>query len=155
MASVARYCCCGDPCVQCDPTGAGLAPKNGTFSGWADAPGGFCASVQFSNPWVYVLRQSTSDYCNWIWSNGSADITLYFSKQAHTTTAFGACNKTFAEGDWYLRAGVQFICGTTDWLEKTTGFACSGGRVSGSHTFGLMCSACGACNDSPTFTVPA
>ena len=159
MASVARYCCCGDPC------GCSTTPNPATIAGI----GAGCATLA-GNPLAFNLFSPGGSVCEWTWDatipaaySWSTRLVLFYG--TGTLTGFG-CPVISLANEWaalltHVRENTSFV--VIEYyaaLEKTTGFSCdpSTGKVSGTHTFGLPgCTGitAGCVSTIATVTVPA
>ena len=150
-------------CTDCSPTGAGTAPESAVLTGIGNGASGSCSeSCSGANgTYSYSSFSDTTDYCEWTWTGtGGSFLTVTFRlryyKNAGTWTR-GECSLSMSAEEVAVgldinNASEEF----TDWLEKTTGFTCISGKLSGSHTFGSLCSeAVGfeCCAGTPSVTV--
>lgn len=150
MPNMAIYCCCGDPCVDCDPGGAGTSPNSCEIDG---------AGCVADNTTVTFFSFGTdTTFCRWTWeqtvAGGNTVRVDLFYTTANTTFA-GVCPSVVrGPGLWRIRATITTPgFATSAWEEDTTGFACSGGKISGTHTFATICFDFASCNTAITLTV--
>lgn len=165
MASIHQFCCCkGAPCVDCNPGGAGSTPNDADVSGVDNDTGSWCEGDKAI---AYETFTQESDYCTWKWTIAPGGLNAYtvyvhYCQQDATTitlTSGGdSCSVTLDAGEWavFLHYASVFPNADTVWAEETTGFACSGGAISGTHTFvsGARCASFDDdCGGTPTVTV--
>lgn len=163
MASVARYCCCGDPC------GCSTTPNSATIAGI----GAGCATLA-GNPLAFDLFSPGGSVCEWQWfvsqPVGYAWSTFFrLTYGTGTVSSYNAnCTAISITNEWvaeiyHIREDATTFA-TIEYyqdMEKTTGFSCdpSTGKVSGTHTFALPTCAglvtAGCLSTTATVTVPA
>ena len=158
MASVARYCCCGEsePCIDCDPfvSGSESPPNSVTIAGITGA----ADCTDQNGTWPYSRFLTPTNMCIWEWDlkmtdEGGAVFNVFYITGPRTISG-GACAKSALAGEYYV--GMDNTITDDSFLEKTTGFSCdpSTGRISGTHTFAAQCKVT-SCSGTVTVTVPA
>lgn len=148
-----------DPCLDCDPTGAGNDPNGMVVTGLT----GGCLGENNTFPYLGTGSggyTETAEYCEWRWDYTDDfivydDIYLRVAKANHTTVWGAGCNQSLTTGEWAVFTKVSDGINTSWWSEKTTGFSCAGGSITGGHTYtGGPCGGSGLCpGQNPTLTL--